>query len=96
MAIRRGAAMVLGVVLLPMDPIPGAMLIQGDFNDPDMPQRLAVALGGSADLVLSDMAPNTTGHGATDHLRIMALAELAATFAREVLAPAVIQGRPRS
>ncbi len=86
-AIRRGAAMVVGVDLLPMDPIPGAMLIQGDFNDPDMPQRLAVALGGKADLVLSDMAPNTTGHGATDHLRIMALAELAATFAREVLAP---------
>jgi 23S rRNA (uridine2552-2'-O)-methyltransferase len=44
-------------------------------------------LGGKADLVLSDMAPNTTGHSATDHLRIMALAELAAHFAREVLAP---------
>jgi 23S rRNA (uridine2552-2'-O)-methyltransferase len=86
-AIRRGARMVVGVDLLPMDPIPGATLLQGDFNDPDMPERLAAVLGSKADLVLSDMAPNTTGHAATDHLRIMALAELAAAFAREVLAP---------
>jgi 23S rRNA (uridine2552-2'-O)-methyltransferase len=70
-----------------MDPIPGASLLLGDFNDPDMPERLAASLGGKADLLLSDMAPNTTGHAATDHLRIMALAELAAAFAREVLAP---------
>lgn len=86
-AIRRGAEMVVGVDLLPMDPIPGAALIQGDFNDPDMPERLAAVLGGKADLVLSDMAPNTTGHAATDHLRIMALAESAAAFVRAVLAP---------
>jgi 23S rRNA (uridine2552-2'-O)-methyltransferase len=86
-AMRRGAGKVVGVDLLPMDPIPGATLVLGDFNDPDMPARLAEALGGKADLVLSDMAPNTTGHAATDHLRIMALAELAAAFAREVLAP---------
>jgi 23S rRNA (uridine2552-2'-O)-methyltransferase len=86
-AIRRGAGVVVGVDLLPMDPITGASLIVGDFNDPDMPERLAVLLGGKADLVLSDMAPNTMGHAATDHLRIMALAELAAVFARDVLAP---------
>jgi 23S rRNA (uridine2552-2'-O)-methyltransferase len=86
-AIRRGASAVVGVDLLPMDPIPGSTLMVGDFNDPDMPERLAAALGGRADLVLSDMAPNTTGHAGTDHLRIMALAELAAAFAREVLAP---------
>jgi 23S rRNA (uridine2552-2'-O)-methyltransferase len=86
-AIRRGAGAVVGVDLLPMDPIPGATLLVGDFNDPDMPKQLADVLGGKADLVLSDMAPNTTGHAATDHLRIMALAELAAAFAREVLAP---------
>jgi len=86
-AIGRGAGSVVGVDLLPMDPIPGALLVQGDFNDPDMPDRLAAVLGGKADLVLSDMAPNTTGHAATDHLRIMALAELAAAFAREVLSP---------
>jgi 23S rRNA (uridine2552-2'-O)-methyltransferase len=85
--IRRGSGAVVGVDLLPMDPIPGATLILGDFNDPEMPDRLADALGGKADLVLSDMAPNTTGHAATDHVRIMALAELAAAFAREVLAP---------
>ena len=70
-----------------MDPVPGATLIAGDFNDPDMPARLSGLLGGKADLVLSDMAPNTTGHAATDHLRIMALAELAVEFAREILAP---------
>jgi 23S rRNA (uridine2552-2'-O)-methyltransferase len=86
-ALRRGAGTVVGVDLLPMDPIPGATTVLGDFNDPDMPARLAEALGGKADLVLSDMAPNTTGHAATDHLRIMALAELAVVFAREVLAP---------
>jgi 23S rRNA (uridine2552-2'-O)-methyltransferase len=86
-ALGRGAGTVVGVDLLPMDPIAGATLMVGDFNDPDMPARLTEALGGKADLVLSDMAPNTTGHAATDHLRIMALAELAAAFAREVLAP---------
>src|ERR1700722_6358830 len=86
-AIRRGARLVGGADVLPIDPILGATLIVGDFNDPDMPERLATALGGKADLVLSDMAPNTTGHAGTDHLRIMALAELAAAFAREVLAP---------
>jgi 23S rRNA (uridine2552-2'-O)-methyltransferase len=86
-AILRGAGAVVGVDLLPVDPIPGALLILGDFIDDAMPARLAEALGGKADVVLSDMAPNTTGHGATDHLRIMALAELAAAFAREVLAP---------
>jgi 23S rRNA (uridine2552-2'-O)-methyltransferase len=86
-ALRHGAGSVVGVDLLPMDPIPGATLLVGDFNDPAMPERLVAALGGKADVVLSDMAPNTTGHAATDHLRIMALAELAAAFAREVLAP---------
>jgi 23S rRNA (uridine2552-2'-O)-methyltransferase len=86
-ALRRGAASVVGIDLLPMDPIPGASLIVGDFNDPAMPERLAASLSGKADLVLSDMAPNTIGHAATDHVRIMALAELAASFAREMLAP---------
>ena len=85
-ALHRGAGTVVGVDLLPMDPIAGATLLTGDFNDPDLPTRLIEVLGSKAELVLSDMAPNTTGHAATDHLRIMALAELAATFAREVLA----------
>ncbi|HSU06165.1 MAG TPA: RlmE family RNA methyltransferase, partial [Acetobacteraceae bacterium] len=85
-AIRRDAGLVIGLDLLPVDPIPSATLIQGDFSEPDMPERLRAVLGGPADLVLSDMAPNTTGHAATDHLRIMALAELALAFALEVLA----------
>ena len=83
----RGAAQVVGVDLLPIDPISGAMLIQGDFTAPEMPARLVAELGGKPDLVLSDMAPNTTGHTDTDHLRIMALAEAALEFALEVLAP---------
>ena len=85
-AVQRGAAAVVGVDLLAIDPIPGAQMIQGDFMDPDMPARLTELLGGKADLVLSDMAPNTTGHGATDHIRIVALAELALDFAIGALA----------
>jgi 23S rRNA (uridine2552-2'-O)-methyltransferase len=76
----------VGVDLLPVDPVAGATLLLGDFTDPAMPERLAAALGGKADIVLSDMAPNTTGHVATDHLRIMALADAALAFAVEVLA----------
>jgi 23S rRNA (uridine2552-2'-O)-methyltransferase len=86
-AVRRGAARVVGIDLLPVDPVAGAVFVQGDFNDPAIPERLGSLLGGQADLVLSDMAPNTTGHAATDHLRIMALAELALDFAAQVLAP---------
>ncbi len=85
-ALERGASMVVGVDLLPIDPVQGAEFIQGDFIEPDMPGRLRAVLGGPADLVLSDMAPNTTGHSATDHLRIMALAELALHFALAELA----------
>jgi len=65
-AVKRGAASVLAVDLLPIDPIHGATIIQGDFSDPDMPARLAGELGGSVNLILSDMAPNTTGHAATE------------------------------
>ncbi len=86
-AVQRGAGRVVGVDLLSVDPVPGAEIIQGDFNDPDLPDRLAAMMGGKADLVLSDMAPNTTGHAATDHLRIIALAELALEFAMQILAP---------
>lgn len=86
-AARRGAASVLAVDLLPVDPIHGASIIQGDFTDPDMPARLTAALGGKADLVLSDMAPNATGHAATDHIRIVALAEMALDFAIQILSP---------
>lgn len=84
-AVRRGAGSVLGLDLLPIDPVPGARFLQGDFLDAAIAERVREALGGGVDLVLSDMAPNTTGHAATDHMRIVALAELAFTFAREVL-----------
>ncbi len=84
-AAGRGARIV-GLDLLPIDPMPGVVLIEGDFQDEAVLPRLREALGGPADLVLSDMAPNATGHPATDHLRIVALAELALDFALEVLA----------
>ena len=70
-----------------MKPIAGVEFLKLDFLDATAPQRLKDLLGGKADLVLSDMAANATGHRQTDHLRIMALAEAAAHFAREVLAP---------
>jgi len=85
-AVRAGAT-VVGLDLLAVDSLAGATFVQGDFTDPDMPARLAALTGGKVDLVLSDMAPNTTGHGATDHLRIAALAELALEFATRMLAP---------
>ena len=70
-----------------MDPIPGATVLRLDFLAAGAPARIADALDGPADVVLSDMASPATGHGATDHLRVMALAEAAYAFAREVLAP---------
>jgi 23S rRNA (uridine2552-2'-O)-methyltransferase len=85
-AVQRGAGRVVALDLLPIDKLPGAVLLEGDFLDPDVPARVLEALGGKADLILSDMAPNTTGHAATDHLRIMALAEAALEFATEILA----------
>ncbi|HQT64658.1 MAG: rRNA methyltransferase [Acidocella sp. 20-57-95] len=86
-ALARGAVKVVGIDLLPIIPIAGADLIEGDFMAEGMDIRLKELLGGGADLVLSDMAPNTTGHVATDHIRIMALAELALDFATQVLDP---------
>jgi 23S rRNA (uridine2552-2'-O)-methyltransferase len=85
-ALARGAARVVGVDLLSVEPIAGATILGGDFTDPAVQEQLVAELGGKADLVLSDMAPNTTGHTATDHLRIMALAEAALDFAVQVLA----------
>jgi 23S rRNA (uridine2552-2'-O)-methyltransferase len=72
---------------LAADPIPGAILIEGDFRDPATAGRIRPALGGPADLVLSDMAAPAIGHAATDHLRIVALAEEAFAFAATVLRP---------
>ena len=78
---------VVALDILPMDPVAGATTLQGDFQEAEAEARIIEALGGKADLVISDMAPNTTGHAATDHLRIMALAELALEFACKVLTP---------
>jgi 23S rRNA (uridine2552-2'-O)-methyltransferase len=78
---------VVGIDLLPIDPMPGVEFIQLDFLDESAPAKLIEMLGGPADIVMSDMAANTTGHKKTDHLRIMGLAEAAVYFAREILAP---------
>jgi 23S rRNA (uridine2552-2'-O)-methyltransferase len=86
-AVRAKATRVVALDLLAMEPLPGAEVMTGDFTDPDVLRHLLEVVGGKVDLVLSDMAPNTTGHTATDHLRIMALAETALDVALEVLAP---------
>jgi 23S rRNA (uridine2552-2'-O)-methyltransferase len=78
---------VVGIDLLPIDPMAGVEFIQLDFLDESAPAKLIEMLGGPADIVMSDMAANTTGHKKTDHLRIMGLAEAAIYFAREILAP---------
>jgi 23S rRNA (uridine2552-2'-O)-methyltransferase len=78
---------VIGIDLLPMDPIAGAELLQGDFYDAGVLTALEAQCGGEVDVVLSDMAPSTTGHKQTDHIRIMALFELAWDFADKHLAP---------
>ncbi len=80
--------LIVGIDYLEMAPIPGVILLQKDFNDEDAPAALIEALGGhKVDIVMSDMAAPTTGHRATDHIRIIALVELAADFAVRVLAP---------
>jgi 23S rRNA (uridine2552-2'-O)-methyltransferase len=86
-ALERGVTAVAGVDLLPVEPLPPAMILEMDFTDPACGPRLIELLGGPADVVLSDMAPNTVGHRQTDHLRIMGLIEAAADFAIEVLKP---------
>ena len=78
---------VIGVDLLNMDPIAGALLLKLDFMSSVAMGEIRDHIKGGVDIVLSDMAPNTTGHGATDHLRIMAILEAAYPFACEVLKP---------
>ncbi|GAA4774109.1 RlmE family RNA methyltransferase [Stakelama sediminis] len=84
---RLPAAAVVGIDLLPVDPIDGVTILQMDFLADSAPDALTDALGGQADLVLSDMAANTVGHPQTDHLRTMALVEAGAAFAYEILKP---------
>lgn len=78
---------VIAIDILAMEPVPGVDFIALDFLDRTAPDKLKDMIGGPADVVLSDMAANATGHARTDHLKIMALVEAAAEFAREVLAP---------
>jgi 23S rRNA (uridine2552-2'-O)-methyltransferase len=78
---------VIAIDVLTMDSLPGVEFMQLDFLAADAPDKLKAMLGGPADVVLSDMAANATGHAKTDHLKIMALVEAAADFAREVLSP---------
>ena len=78
---------IVGIDLTPVEPIAGATILHQDFMSDDAPAHLKAALEGQADAVLSDMAAPATGHPQTDHLRIMALAETAHDFAREVLKP---------
>lgn len=78
---------VIAIDVLAMEPVAGVEFIKLDFLDHAAPDKLKEIIGGPADVVLSDMAANATGHARTDHLKIMALVEVAAEFAREVLAP---------
>ena len=80
--------LIVGIDYLPMGPVPGTIILEKDFNDEDAPDAIIEALGGhKADLVLSDMAAPTTGHRPTDHIRIIALVELAYSFAIDILKP---------
>jgi len=84
---RAPAARIAGIDLLPTDPIEGVTILEMDFMDDKAPALLREALGGPADLVLSDMAANTVGHPQTDHLRTMGLVETGLAFAVEMLKP---------
>jgi 23S rRNA (uridine2552-2'-O)-methyltransferase len=86
-AVERGGARVVALDLLAIDPLEGVTGMQKDFMDHDAPGALREVLGGVADVVMSDMAPNMTGHQQTDHLKIMNLVEAAYDFAGEVLSP---------
>ena len=78
---------VVGCDLLEVDPVAGATLIVQDFTAEDAPEKMIALMSGKAQLVMSDMAANTTGHTPTDHIRIMGLAEMAYEFAAQVLSP---------
>ncbi|MGR4864633.1 RlmE family RNA methyltransferase [Caulobacter sp. LARHSG274] len=86
-ATERGVTDIVGVDLLPVDPVAPAHILEMDFTDPACPPKMLELLGGAPDLVMSDMAPNTVGHRETDHLRIVGLIEIGADFAIEVLKP---------
>lgn len=83
----KTGARVVAIDYLDLKPVSEAIFLKMDFMDDDAPDALKKAIGGKAHIVMSDMAPPTIGHKETDHLRIMALAEAAYEFAKEVLLP---------
>ncbi|MFC6620413.1 RlmE family RNA methyltransferase [Novosphingobium panipatense] len=85
--LKRPQAKIVGIDLLPTDPIEGVTIFEMDFMADEAPAALEGALDGAPDLVMSDMAANTVGHKQTDHLRTMGLVETAADFAIQYLAP---------
>ncbi len=84
---QKKMAHIAAIDILPMDPIDGVDFIEMDFTDNEAPDRLKAMMQGEADIVVSDLSPNTTGHKRTDHLRMMALVEMAWDFAKDVLKP---------
>lgn len=86
-ALQEGASHVIGMDLLPVDAMEGLTFLQMDFSTDEAPEALLALIDEGVDVVLSDLAPNTVGHKQTDHLRIMALVEMAYEFATEVLKP---------
>lgn len=86
-ALKRGAKRVVGIDILPVDMVAGANLIEYDFMEEDAPEKIRSYLDASPDVVLSDLAANTTGHKQTDHLKTVALVEAAADFAMRTLRP---------
>lgn len=83
----NGKGSVVALDILEMDALPGVTIFKLDFEDDSAPETIQSALGDSADVVLSDLAPGATGHKRTDHLRIIGLTELALDFAMSVLVP---------
>ncbi|MGB6230847.1 MAG: RlmE family RNA methyltransferase [Litorimonas sp.] len=86
-AFKRGAKRIVGIDILPVEAVPKAEILHLDFMAEDAPERLKAHLDRAPDLVMSDLAANTTGHRQTDHLKTVALVEAAADFAMDVLAP---------
>ncbi|MEO1554140.1 MAG: RlmE family RNA methyltransferase [Pseudomonadota bacterium] len=85
--VRKGVSEVVGIDLLPVEPVPGAFIVQGDVDEPDDVAEMMSGLSGAPDLVLSDMAANTTGHKQTDSLRTAALADIGLNFTMAHLRP---------
>ncbi|WP_366523797.1 RlmE family RNA methyltransferase [uncultured Algimonas sp.] len=86
-AFKRGARRIVGIDILPVESVPGAEILHFDFMAEDAAERLKAHLVRAPDLVMSDLASNTTGHKQTDHLKTVALVEAAAEFAMDVLKP---------